>query len=412
MSWACIGASLWIALEILLIVRAGGHWRRAPWPGQAPITYVSFALLVLAMLGFAALAVGIRHGFGNRAAWRRFAGRLALAGFSLGLALAAGEAVVRHFYQTTQGFNSIEQMRELETRGGDLTTVSDSPLVVICRMSDNKRLIYEMRPNLDRLFGHRTLRTNSAGMRRDEDVPLTPPPGTFRIVGVGDSGMWGWGLDQNQGYLEVLEAALNARDDGRRYEALNFAVPGYNAQQNVEMLEARGLAYQPDLAIVGWNENDFDLPFFMYTRRDHWATRQSYLLVWMFRRDRLGDLLKPELLKLGDMDTSLVDPIVLEGAGEAGVRTQFERLRELSQRHGFPVAVAGPLGSTVRGILEEVGLPAFNVHRDIDVAAYPQDFEITYMHPRPEGHRVIGQHLAAWLEAEGFLPAPGTGGRP
>ena len=65
----------------------------------------------------------------------------------------------------------------------------------------------------------------------------------MRIVGIGDSGMFGWNVEQGEDYLSVLRSNLTARANGVSYEVLNLGVPGYNTQIEVESLRSKGLAY-------------------------------------------------------------------------------------------------------------------------------------------------------------------------
>lgn len=89
---------------------------------------------------------------------------------------------------------------------------------------------------------------NSQGFR-DYSYPLQKPAGTFRIIGVGDSYTFGWGVSLEDTYLKQLEQQTGA-------EVLNFGVPGYNTVQEIELLKEKAIAYQPDMVIVGYLLND------------------------------------------------------------------------------------------------------------------------------------------------------------
>ena len=83
-----------------------------------------------------------------------------------------------------------------------------------------------------RRFGHR-IAYNAYGMR-SEPISATPAPATFRILCVGDSITFGsTSTDQALTYPYQLQALLNARDGGRRYEALNVSAGGW-AMENEE----------------------------------------------------------------------------------------------------------------------------------------------------------------------------------
>src|SRR6185369_3084342 len=97
--------------------------------------------------------------------------------------------------------------------------------------------------------------TNGEGMRDHEPLPADTPS-LERIAVVGDSFVFGLGLPQEDVFTEVLERDLNGASDGRRYDVLNFGVPGYSSQEEASVLEARVLPWNPAVVIVGYCLND------------------------------------------------------------------------------------------------------------------------------------------------------------
>jgi len=105
----------------------------------------------------------------------------------------------------------------LEQRGlltPELQLPADPPrdrparLAQMIRRSANARVIYELRPNLYVYHEGGVVTTNSRGFR-STDYTEEPPPNTFRIVGIGDSIMFGFGVGDGETYLARLEARLN-----------------------------------------------------------------------------------------------------------------------------------------------------------------------------------------------------------
>ncbi len=118
----------------------------------------------------------------------------------------------------------------------------------MAQKSSNPRLYYELTP------GKPELDINASGYRGPE-YPLAKPKGTKRIVGIGDSTLFGLGVSEKEAYLRQLEALCNENGEGK-VEVLNLGVPGYNTDQELETLHAHGLAYDPDLVILGYDHND------------------------------------------------------------------------------------------------------------------------------------------------------------
>ncbi len=80
--------------------------------------------------------------------------------------------------------------------------------------------------------------------------PIEKPAGTFRILVLGNSVAFGARANESAVFPTRLEELLNQDSPGRRYEVINFAVPGYNAYNQEMQLADRGLDYQPDLVLA------------------------------------------------------------------------------------------------------------------------------------------------------------------
>lgn len=94
------------------------------------------------------------------------------------------------------------------------------------------------------------VRTNAAGFR-DPERELAKPTGTRRVVVLGDSMAWGWGIAPGERFGDLLDERL-----GPEVEVLNLGVPGYGTDQELWVLETVGLAYEPDVVLLGFVLND------------------------------------------------------------------------------------------------------------------------------------------------------------
>jgi hypothetical protein len=77
--------------------------------------------------------------------------------------------------------------------------------------------------------------------------------------------------------LKVLERRLNEKSRARKFEIVNFGVPGYNTAMESETFVQRCLEYAPDLVLLNFNTNDYDVPEFMRRPIDLATLRKSYL---------------------------------------------------------------------------------------------------------------------------------------
>jgi GDSL-like lipase/acylhydrolase family protein/acetyltransferase AlgX (SGNH hydrolase-like protein) len=102
------------------------------------------------------------------------------------------------------------------------------------------------------------VRTNGAGFRGGP-LPRTKPPGVYRIVALGDSFTFGFGVREGQAWPARLAARLNARTGGTpRVEVVNLGVPGTGPRDYLWHLAHTGLALEPDLVVVGVFANDLN----------------------------------------------------------------------------------------------------------------------------------------------------------
>lgn len=99
------------------------------------------------------------------------------------------------------------------------------------------------------------VRCNSQGLR-DSEKRFAKPPGIRRIVVLGDSFMWGYGVENEEMFSAVLQDLISGS------ETVNFGVNGYSTVQELVRLEIEGLRYEPDVTVLVfvWNdlEDNFD----------------------------------------------------------------------------------------------------------------------------------------------------------
>jgi len=295
----------------------------------------------------------------------------------------------------------------------------------IIRLAQERRRIYELIPNtnvvLQNWMGgglHTPLELNADGFR-DRDYAKPKPPGVRRIVGVGDSYMFGWGVRTGKDYLAVLEDRLAAEVPGVRWEVLNMAVPGYNTAMEVETLKARGLAYDPDVVVVGFCWNDIELPNFVRAPAEYLSLRRSFLADFVRGRLARAELVSaPRDADAGvfESDPTRVPELYRDLVGWDAFDAALDELAALAREHGFevmfvvfePDGVGGPLrDGRRRRALAEAARRGFTI---VDVGAlqaewmrqrnvenfYKSGLTLTAIDPHPST-------LSHWLAADLLL---------
>lgn len=116
---------------------------------------------------------------------------------------------------------------------------------------------------------HRGIRHNSVGFRRDSEVSMEKPAGTYRIFLMGASTAYGLGglwphiqrdfavLDNSQTIDAYLEKLLADSMPGSRVEVINAAVTSTWTHHNLIYLNQHILKYDPDMVLFLDGFNDF-----------------------------------------------------------------------------------------------------------------------------------------------------------
>ncbi len=102
------------------------------------------------------------------------------------------------------------------------------------------------------------VKINSDGFR-DIERHTSKDGQTIRILGLGDSFTFGWGISLEKTYLKRLEATL-PEITGHPVETINTGVPGWGLNQYFICLKEFGLQFAPDIVVVGYFLDDLNGP--------------------------------------------------------------------------------------------------------------------------------------------------------
>ncbi|MFO0757629.1 MAG: SGNH/GDSL hydrolase family protein [Byssovorax sp.] len=91
---------------------------------------------------------------------------------------------------------------------------------------------------------------NSRGFR-GPDFADHPAPGTERVVLVGDSFVFGSGVEWEDTLGEQLRRVLAEKAPGRRFEVLNLGIPGDNLPSHVEVYDEAVRSLDPAVVLIG-----------------------------------------------------------------------------------------------------------------------------------------------------------------
>lgn len=322
----------------------------------------------------------------------------------------------------------------------DIPEGGEVELGQIIRLSRNQRLIYELRPNLSVVYAGARVATTPAGTRSPGPGEECRSPG-LRVVGIGDSFMFGQGVSDDETYLAVLGRGLQSSPPNGCVDVVNLAVPGYNTVMEVESLKEKGLGVPPDLVIVEFVGNDLTLPNFVRIKRPVFSLRRPFLLAFLvgrLRPDSQGALWTrlwatglegipqedPEGMG-GRADPALVPERHRALVGWDAYETAMKELRRLSEIHGFPVvslslaAHSGGLKERALALSRQLGFhvldmgPAFMDYlEEGGWARYlgsPLSLSDEDGHPSALAHRMAGGAIHRLVATQVLTPAAPRG---
>lgn len=91
---------------------------------------------------------------------------------------------------------------------------------------------------------------NEQGFRGPPIAPVKDPAKT-RVLVVGDSLVWGFGVEQEDTFIAEMEAQCQG------LEVINFGVSGYSTDQELLLFKEQGKPLQPDVVVLVVASNDF-----------------------------------------------------------------------------------------------------------------------------------------------------------
>ncbi len=273
-------------------------------------------------------------------------------------------------------------------------------------------------PNLRKLkLNGARINTNSAGMRGAREYPLERT-GAPRIVAVGDSFTFGQCVGDDQSFPGRLEQLLPES------EVLNLGVMGYGHDQSLQRLRVHGLAYRPDVVLLGFHRmdmarnrlsfRDYAKPRFVLEDGDRLALAGvpvpmpeevlgslqprlwNYVLVWWNRRYWERDN-ETELA----LTRAIVKQMAADAAG-AGARLAVVYLPEEKD-----VANAEPtplpwLAETCAEAGVPLVSPVLRIHEALRGENLAEHFDCHYS---PRVYGLVAEETAAALRALRWLPA-------
>jgi len=164
---------------------------------------------------------------------------------------------------------------------------------------------------------------------RDAEYEYAKPRNATRILMIGDSVTFGWGVSLENTVSKYLEKSLNMVSGKDQFEVINAGVGNYNTEMEVEYFLAEGYKYSPDVVILNYFINDAEKT---PTKKNFFLSNISYAYVYLAGR---FDLLRRQYF--GEKNwLEYYRDLYGEGAEGWGRSVDsIERLRRFAQENGI-----------------------------------------------------------------------------
>ena len=152
----------------------------------------------------------------------------------------------------------------------------------------NPELSFAHAPNRSAFLMGVPVSINSEGLR-DREFSFEKPTGVYRVMMLGDSTTFGWGVKEENTAAKFLERKLNADLPAgyNRAEVMNTGVGNYDTVQEVTYYETIGWKYHPDLVVLVFFIND---PEPVPIEKKGFLIDRSYLIA--FATNRIDGLMR------------------------------------------------------------------------------------------------------------------------
>lgn len=137
----------------------------------------------------------------------------------------------------------------------------------LLHFQEARYFLYKIKPNIEaRILNHFcpvggkdeisfTIHSNSWGFRGPE-FKRKKGKNVFRIVCLGDSSTFGWGVESQYMFSSLLSKKLNEEQNGQSFEVINLGLPGFTSYHGIMVFKHLAASLSPDLIIVSFGAND------------------------------------------------------------------------------------------------------------------------------------------------------------
>jgi lysophospholipase L1-like esterase len=151
---------------------------------------------------------------------------------------------------------------------------------LLTRRSKNAAIGIEHIPLKKAKLQNIEIKINSVGFR-DKEYLVPKPKDVYRIIVLGSSLTFGWGVAEEKSYVSLVERWLEGETGKKKIEIINTSVCNYNSVRKIEAFFEKSLVFEPDMIILSFFINDAEN---LQAKRGSFLLRNSQLAVLLWTR--------------------------------------------------------------------------------------------------------------------------------
>ncbi len=271
--------------------------------------------------------------------------------FSLVFLVALGEIFVRIAYMPLFYSYNMEMWRYAK----DLKQPNQNPKLPFCHKPNQQGNYYGVQ-----------VQTNQQGMRERNLPKMDTGKTKKRILFIGDSFTFGWGIAVGERFSNQVQNQLDSLYPNQ-YEVLNSGVGNTNSTMQVELFQTKGILLKPDLVVLNYFINDAEPTPKIMGKIGYWLFSKSYLLAFLSDKSQkikvnlnqnfnwktyYSDLYLPSKPALETNKNALID--LTKYCKTHQIKLFISNIPELHQTQNYPFLEANAF---IRSIAEDTQTP-------------------------------------------------------
>lgn len=340
------------------------------------------------------------------------------------------------YYRKTESYIT----KQTENRIQALDMIKHDPTMLRKDTPKGKRLI----PNSHVIINHHygsgrniKIDINSNGFR-DDELTTVKPDNEIRILFLGDSIVLGDFVNKEETFVEIAQTYLNNLTKNKKIEIINSGVTDIGIKEEIDILMEQGLSINPDYVILGFYLNDSRPPWGFPDELGSrgWIRQHSVFAETIYKKMKLQKWIKEkgfdrtswyedgfkslnwmndnaEFKKWADL-AKMDWGAAWDDQSWVIVDRELDRLKALSEKHGFKVAVicfpvtyqvySNILENSPQKTIEQKS--AILNFKFLDLLPVLRNNKhgsrlfFDHCHPTERAHQIIGKEIADFIRTE------------